>query len=306
MAGAEPTGTAELDGFAAVAQRVCAGAHLTSVRRLAGGVSAEVHALELNCPDGRRRTVVVRQHGAAAWKSAERQTTEREHALLEFLHSRGVPVAEPLLLDTSGQVLPRPFLVVSFVAGASEVAAEALDAVLDGMAQMLVRIHTLPTEAAPALPPRLDPLPELYDYLPETPAWDALRATLASFGDSAYAGPPVLLHGDFWPGNLLWQRGRLTAVLDWEDAALGDPMSDLAGCRIELLWKHGPAAMQRFTREYQRRCPIDRRRLALWEVFVAAAARHFMHAWGLPAEREQAMRSKALDFLRKAAATLRC
>ena len=26
----------------------------------------------------------------------------------------------------------------------------------------------------------------------------------------------MLLHGYLWPGNLLWQDGRLVAVVDWE------------------------------------------------------------------------------------------
>lgn len=50
------------------------------------------------------------------------------------------------------------------------------------------------------------------------------------------AVPPRLVHGDFRMGNLLVgtegdMRGRLTGVLDWELAHLGDPHEDLAyGC----------------------------------------------------------------------------
>ena len=122
--------------------------------------------------------------------------------------------------------------------------------------------------------------------------------------DSAYQDPPVLLHGDFWPGNLLWRDGRLVAILDWEDAALGDPLSDVAGCRLELLWKHGSAARDRFTSSYARKHPVDTRRLALWEVYVGLAAAHFMGGWGLEPLREAEMRSKALDFVRKAGSSL--
>ncbi len=43
--------------------------------------------------------------------------------------------------------------------------------------------------------------------------------------------PPRLVHGDFRLGNLLVDDGRLTGVLDWELAHLGDPHEDLAyGC----------------------------------------------------------------------------
>lgn len=41
-------------------------------------------------------------------------------------------------------------------------------------------------------------------------------------------GRPVLVHGDAGPGNFLFERGHLTALLDWELAHAGDPMEDLA------------------------------------------------------------------------------
>ncbi len=53
------------------------------------------------------------------------------------------------------------------------------------------------------------------------------------------SNPDVLLHGDFWPGNLLWKEGGLVAVIDWEDAALGDPLADVANARLEILWAFG-------------------------------------------------------------------
>jgi aminoglycoside phosphotransferase (APT) family kinase protein len=38
---------------------------------------------------------------------------------------------------------------------------------------------------------------------------------------------PVLRHGDPWYGNwLVDDHGRLTALIDWEDAAIGDPAID--------------------------------------------------------------------------------
>lgn len=43
--------------------------------------------------------------------------------------------------------------------------------------------------------------------------------------------PPRLVHGDFRLGNLLVEDGRLSGVLDWELAHLGDPHEDIAfGC----------------------------------------------------------------------------
>ena len=40
-------------------------------------------------------------------------------------------------------------------------------------------------------------------------------------------GPVVLVQGDTGPGNFLYRDGKVTAVLDWELAHLGDPHDDL-------------------------------------------------------------------------------
>jgi aminoglycoside phosphotransferase len=41
--------------------------------------------------------------------------------------------------------------------------------------------------------------------------------------------PQSVVHGDFWPGNLMVERGRVLGVIDWESARLtGPPARDLA------------------------------------------------------------------------------
>jgi Phosphotransferase enzyme family len=43
-----------------------------------------------------------------------------------------------------------------------------------------------------------------------------------------YDGPTRLVQGDTGPGNFMYEDGRVTAVVDWELAHLGDPMDDIA------------------------------------------------------------------------------
>ena len=45
---------------------------------------------------------------------------------------------------------------------------------------------------------------------------------------STWAGPPVWVHGDVAPGNLLVRDGWLAAVIDFGQLAAGDPACDLA------------------------------------------------------------------------------
>ena len=41
-----------------------------------------------------------------------------------------------------------------------------------------------------------------------------------------YVGPPVWMHSDLHPGNILVRGGRLSAVIDWGGLSLGDPAID--------------------------------------------------------------------------------
>jgi aminoglycoside phosphotransferase/uncharacterized protein YdbL (DUF1318 family) len=43
-----------------------------------------------------------------------------------------------------------------------------------------------------------------------------------------YEGPTVLVQGDPGPGNFMYENGKVSAVIDWELAHLGDPMDDIA------------------------------------------------------------------------------
>jgi aminoglycoside phosphotransferase (APT) family kinase protein len=46
-------------------------------------------------------------------------------------------------------------------------------------------------------------------------------------GAPEWPGPPVWIHGDLTPLNLLHRSGRLAAVIDWTGAGLGDPAFDV-------------------------------------------------------------------------------
>lgn len=277
------------------------GAELTAKTRLHGGVSADVYRLELKQPDGRRTSVVLRAHGAKHSGHA----AELEFQLLQALHRHGVPVPEPLHVDVSGRALAEAFLVMAFVDGSSVIPAGQEDAYIDRMAALLAEIHAVPVATLPKLPARNNPLPEVLDYLPDGAEWADLRAHLRSLSDTQYEGAPKLLHGDFWPENLLWRDGDIAAILDWEDAALGDPLSDVACCRLELRYKFGKPGMQRFTEAYVRHQSVDLERLALWQVYVAAAAQHFMGQWGLARALEAHMRREALATIREAGEEIR-
>jgi aminoglycoside phosphotransferase (APT) family kinase protein len=87
-----------------------------------------------------------------------------------------------------------------------------------------------------------------------------------------YPGEPsrlVVVHGDAGPGNLLWDGERITAMLDWELAHVGDPMDDLAFLSVRAAL-HGIELSdfeQRVRTHYAAvvEIPLDGARLRYWQ-----------------------------------------
>lgn len=286
--------------FAALVAHHFAGARLTRAGRLTGGVSADVYRLDLQKTDGQRASVVLRAHGA----THNGHPAALEFALLAALHSAGLPVAAPLRLDDSCTLLPEPFLILEHVEGPTAIPTAQADRYIQRMGDLLAQIHDTPTAGLPELPQRTAPLPELFSYLPPGAEGRELASQLRKLSVEPYLQEARLLHGDFWPENLIWQDQDRAVILDWEDAALGDPLSDLAAARVELRYLFGRQAMSVLTRAYARHHPVAPLRLALWQIYVAAAASHFMGQWRLAPAREAHMRAEALASMREAAATL--
>ena len=65
-----------------------------------------------------------------------------------------------------------------------------------------------------------------------------------SLDAAPHGGPPVWIHADLMPGNLLTRDGHLTAVLDLGTLAVGDPAVDLMPA-----WNLLPAGARRTYRE---------------------------------------------------------
>lgn len=279
--------------YESIARQHSPGATLVSHRPLVGGVSASVEGLVVQCADGSQDRVVVRRHGATDWKQGPNDVTAMEYRLLQALEGSQVPVPQPRWLDQSGDVLPSPYFVMSWLEG--EVQDEPTDAHIDAMAYMLRTLHDVDVanQSLPALPTRSDPGVEARRDLPDNPWADRVRA-LEPLPRPARIS---LLHGDYWTGNLLWRDDQIVAVLDWEDAAVGDPMADLAGARVELLWRGGRPMMERFTTAYEAHAPVDHARLRHWDVYVAAAGLASMQHWGLDPAVEAVWRERTVAFL---------
>lgn len=86
----------------------------------------------------------------------------------------------------------------------------------------------VPSAPARALPPLWRQVERAAGQVPVDP--EALRRDAERTGAAGEREvPTVLLHADLKGEHLLTGRGRVTGVLDWTDAVLGDPAEDIAG-----------------------------------------------------------------------------
>lgn len=290
--------------LARLLRHVAPGARLLAARPLAGGISARVTALEIAPPDG--RTLVLRRHGAADL-ARDPDIAAHEFRLLQVLQAAGVAAPTPLHLDTSGTILPTPWLLQSFVDGDPEDVPADLDDHMRQLAEALAAIHRVPAADLAFLPHQEEQAAALIgEHRPEPDeslAESRLRAALAAWPPPR-RNPLALLHGDVWPGNLLWRRGRLQAVIDWEDAAIGDPLADLANARLELFIAQGEDAMAALTRHYLALSEIDSTALPLWDLWAALRPIAGLPGWGLAPEAEHRLRTRHRAFTEKALAAV--
>ena len=160
----------------------------------------------------------------------------REAALLKEAAQRGVPVPRVLAAGRGGDDYSVPFVLTTFVDGES-LAPRLLrrfaqegggDDFARELGGHLARIHSM------EVPQLLDPA-GTDEHADWHGRYRALGVESAAFEwafrwleeNSPQDIGRTLVHGDFRLGNLMVDDGRVTGVLDWELAHVGDPREDL-------------------------------------------------------------------------------
>ena len=259
-----------------------------SSRILEGGVSSEVFLIAVESRKGEEKIVLRTEAGPPAENSIK-----TEYLLLEKLHQTKVPCAKPIHLDHSKEILDKDFMLMTYLEGTIEIPKIKNFGFLNKMVGILKNIHNVDTKILPTLPCRFDPTYDLFEFLPNARINKELKAILKGY-DTSYSGKPVLLHGDFWPGNILWTKDEISGVLDWEYAAIGDPVSDLAVASLELKYDYGKRGVDRFLDLYSKNFSIDQSRLSLWLIYVSASTLFFIDEWNLEKARKNLMKREAM------------
>jgi aminoglycoside phosphotransferase (APT) family kinase protein len=291
--------------FEQVVRKFAPQSKLLRTWELKGGVSAQMMALEIERPDGHTKKMVVRQHGKLDLKHNPHIAAD-EFKLLQLLCSVGLATPVPYYLDQSGEIFSTPYIIIEYIEGKPEFAPSNVTDFIFQLTTRLSRIHKVDcSKLDVSYLPRQEKI--IANRLRERPAnvGDSkderrIRDTLESVWPIHQRNPSVLLHGDFWPGNILWRDGQLLAVIDWEDAALGDPLADVANSRREILWAFGIDAMQHFTQQYKSMTTIDFTNLPYWDLCASLRSASQIAAWDLDDTTKKSMRDGHRLFIMQA------
>lgn len=238
------------------------GAQLVRVWPLKGGISATMTAFEIEHADGLLETLVARipsDYNVEKFGDA----VSHEVKTLQTLRDNGLPVAQTYFSNSE-------FYVLEYLPGAPDLNPTDPSGHLKQYAERLAEIHQVNVEGSgleflPSYGFRIwEPEEELVEELRES----EIRRALEAFGEPKL-NPVGFRHGDYWPGNLLWEEGKLTGVIDWENANLGDPIFDLACTRLDVMWVFGEDAMFEMTERYLEKNPIYIGSLPFWDLRAA-------------------------------------
>lgn len=231
-------------------------------------------AFEIKKPDGQTSRMILRRPSEQTLQHNP-HAAEDEFKILQLTQSLGLATQTPYYLDQSGSIFSTPYLVIEYIDGQPKFPpAPNVDFTFQ-LAQHLAKIHSadLSSRELSFLPRAAKECTEIFRTQDANvqPALDVehLRDTLATVPPLPQRNVPVLLHGDYWPGNILWRDHTLVAVIDWEDAKVGDPLIDFAISRLDILWIFGIHAMHSFTHEYKSLMDIDYTKLPYWDLCAA-------------------------------------
>lgn len=239
-----------LSGIATRLERALRSEHGTDLRVSNFDVMEDGHAgltfgFDLLDPAGELRGRYILKMAPAGVTRRGNTDVFRQCPLLRALKAKGLPVPDVPWASPDDEMLGAPFIVMDRLPGRVFLVWEPHSSfsrdpanvrrIWLQAADLLARVHridwrtTLPQWEEPR--PLIDEL-DLWTKIlkhAEDPAWYAAGMRLGELLRSHMPNeaPVGLVHGDFQPGNILYEDGQVRGLIDWELSSIGAQGLDL-------------------------------------------------------------------------------
>jgi aminoglycoside phosphotransferase (APT) family kinase protein len=233
---------------------------IEELSQIPGGFSRETYRFDAHVHQGGTvhvHPMILRKDPprvAALLRASNRQV---EHELLESIRRHtDLPVSRSYLYELDPAHFGEPAMVLQRMAGSGQTsdlfhggpAAAQADDVMRHLCEIMVALHTADIEKLNERGELSDPRHVGIDisswdrYMESTFAYylrcyeeidfdPSMFVYMDSFLELRRKKPrPLrlsLVHGDFNPANFLFENGKVTALIDWENSRIGDPREDL-------------------------------------------------------------------------------
>ncbi len=223
-----------------------------SFSKVPGGFSKCTILFETEDRVNGRQQLAIRAEQPIHLLELDGSNIANEYPLVAKAFASGIPTAEPLWLETDRQHFNSRFLVSRKASGinfgtATGASTKLRPEAVRSLAEVMANIHRIPMKRGDAWIEQshfgkwLDHGNTRQNTLARIAEWEkqsrdaelfpspqiarAIRWLSANVPE--FEGPPVFLHGDYGPHNILLDGDRVSAVLDWEIATPGDSAYDV-------------------------------------------------------------------------------
>jgi aminoglycoside phosphotransferase (APT) family kinase protein len=225
-------------------------AEIQRIRPVIGGTSSVLYEFTVHC-SGEAKSFILRLFTDQEWLEQEPDLARHEAESLEYAGRGGLSAPRLIAYDETGEKCGVPATLMTKVAGAVSLQPKEEHQWLDGMAEVLAKIHRLKGDAFPF---------EYFSYndalTMDRPLWSKVQEEwMRAFYIVAGIRPPTetcFIHRDFHPANVLWEDGAISGVVDWVNACRGPRGIDVGHCRVNLAQLYGLSIADRFLEAYQR------------------------------------------------------
>jgi aminoglycoside phosphotransferase (APT) family kinase protein len=222
------------------------GAHdVREVRTLTFGISSDMRLVEV---DGVK--LVLRRYVNEFLNEGPMAIACEVKALKAARAVLGDLVPESVAHDATGARSGWPSLIMTYLPGQPVIHGHDLRQIVEPLALLHSR----------ASPHDLPPYRHWFDIARlAVPKWTKSPQIWAELIDAVGGKEPsaehVVLHRDYHPGNLLWDKGALSGIVDWPSSCHGPRGIDVAHARGNLALVDGVGAAQQFLSAYQQLVP---------------------------------------------------